>query len=184
MRSISKRLGLHFYFFMSITKATINDVPHLNKLVNSAYRGEFSKKGWTTECDLIDGSRVDEETLNSYFNNPTIAILKNTDESGEITGSVYLEVREPKLYVGMFSVSPLLQNNGIGRKLLLAAEEYAKQLHLITLTMTVISTRHELISWYERRGYRATGEIIPFHIDEKFGKAKQHIELLVLEKSI
>jgi ribosomal protein S18 acetylase RimI-like enzyme len=169
---------------MFITKATISDVPQLNKLVNSAYRGEISKKGWTTESDILDGLRIDEETLTSYFDNPDIAILKNTNETGEITGSVYLENRAPKLYVGMFSVSPMLQNSGIGRKLLIAAEEYARQLNLRQLTMTVISTRHELISWYERRGYKATGEILPFHADKKFGIPKQHIELIVMEKSI
>lgn len=169
---------------MPIIKATITDVPELNKLVNSAYRGETSKQGWTTEANLLDGLRIDEETLTSYFTDPNIAILKNIDQSGEITGSVYLEARAPKLYVGMFSVSPLLQNSGIGRNLLIAAEDHARQLNLTQLTMTVISTRHELISWYERRGYQATGEIVPFHVDEKFGKATQHIELMVLEKSI
>jgi len=169
---------------MPITKATLSDVPELYILINSAYRGETSKKGWTTEANLLDGLRIDEATLTGYFENPNIVILKNTDEAGQITGSVYLEVRKPKLYVGMFSVSPLLQNKGIGRDLLLAAETYAKQFNCHTLTMTVISTRHELISWYERRGFKATGEILPFHHDKKFGEPKQPIELIVLEKDV
>jgi ribosomal protein S18 acetylase RimI-like enzyme len=169
---------------MLITRATIADVAALNKLVNSAYRGETSKQGWTTEANLLDGLRINKETLTGYFNDPAIAILKHTNELGEITGSVYLEVRTPKLYVGMFSVSPLLQNSGIGRKLLLATEEYAKEAGLTKLSMTVISTRSELINWYVRRGYQATGEIVPFHQDKKFGVPKQHIELIVMEKSI
>lgn len=169
---------------MPITKATLTDVPELNILVNSAYRGETSKQGWTTEANLLDGLRIDEETLAGYFNDAAITILKNTDDNGLINGCVYLEVRHPKLYVGMFSVSPLLQGKGIGRDLLLAAEAYAKQVNCNTLTMTVISIRHELISWYERRGYRATGEIQPFHVEKKFGIARQQIELVVLEKSI
>jgi len=169
---------------MPITKATQIDVPELYILINSAYRGETSKKGWTTEADLLDGLRIDEETLTGYFEDSNVIILKNTDEAGQITGSVYLEIRKPKLYVGMFSVSPLLQNKGIGRDLLLTAEACAKELNCHTLTMTVISTRHELINWYERRGFKATGEILPFHVDEKFGVAKQPIELTVLEKVI
>jgi len=84
----------------------------------------------------------------------------------------------------MFSVSPLLQNKGIGRDLLFAAETYAEKLNCHTLTMTVISTRHELISWYERRGFKATGEIEPFHDGKKFGIPRQYIELIVLEKRI
>lgn len=169
---------------MPVTKAIQTDVPELNVLVNSAYRGETSKQGWTTEADLLDGLRIDEETLYGYFADPAITILKNTDENGSINGCVYLEQRGPKLYVGMFSVSPLLQGKGIGRDLLLAAEAHAKQANINTLTMTVISIRHELISWYERRGYKATGEMQPFHVEKKFGIARQPIELVVLEKSI
>jgi GNAT superfamily N-acetyltransferase len=169
---------------MPITKAAITDVPELNNLVNNAYRGDTSKLGWTTEANLLDGSRIDEETLMGYFNNPNVIILKNTDKNGVITACVYLEVRVPKLYVGMFSVLPHLQNKGLGRDLLQAAETYAEQLNCHTLTMTVISLRHELISWYERRGYKATGEIEPFHHDKKFGIPRQHIDLMVMEKSI
>ena len=169
---------------MPITKAQLTDVPELNVLVNSAYRGETSKKGWTTEAHLLDGLRIDEETLAGYFADPAITLLKNTGEGGVITGCVYLEVRTPKLYVGMFSVSPLLQNSGIGRNLLLAAEEYARQLNCSILTMTVISTRHELINWYERRGFHVTGEVQPFHHGTKFGIPNQPIELIVMEKAV
>jgi len=169
---------------MPVTKAVLADVPQLNVLVNSAYRGETSKQGWTTEADLLDGMRIDEEMLTEYFSNDNIIILKNTDESGIINGCVYLEVRKPKLYVGMFSVSPSLQGKGIGRDLLLAAEEQAKQLDIHILSMTVISIRHELIDWYKRRGYQPTGEMLPFHPGEKFGTARRHLELAVLEKSI
>jgi len=167
-----------------IYNAVLQDVPELNALVNSAYRGETSKKGWTTEAHLLDGLRIDEETLYGYFDDPGIILLKNTDESGKITGSVYLEVRSPKLYIGMFSVSPLLQGKGVGRKLLEAAETFAKELNCHTLAMTVISTRRELISWYERRGFKATGEILPFHKGAKFGVPKQPVELIVMEKHI
>lgn len=169
---------------MSITKAILADVRQLNILVNSAYRGETSQLGWTTEAHLLDGIRIDETTLTSYFNDDKIIILKNTNESGQITGCVYLEVRTPKLYVGMFSVSPLLQGKGIGKDLLLATETYAKQLNCDTLIITVISTRSELIDWYQRRGFKATGEIEPFHEGTKFGIPKQHIELVVMEKKV
>jgi len=169
---------------MPITKATAADVPELSVLVNSAYRGESSKKGWTTEAHLLDGIRIDEETLSGYFDDPQVTILKNTNEDGQITGCVYLEKRPPKLYVGMFSVSPVLQAGGIGRALLLAAEDFAREVDCPTLTMTVISTRHELISWYERRGFNATGETQPFHDGKKFGVPRQEIELIVLEKGV
>ncbi len=169
---------------MLIEKAGLADVPELNILVNSAYRGEESKKGWTTEADLLDGIRIDEQTLGKYMADTNVVILKNTDENGKINGSVYLEIRESKLYVGMFSVSPVLQGKGLGRTLLQAAEDYARQIGCTILTMTVISTRLELISWYERRGFTATGEIVPFHDGTKFGVPRQNIELIVMEKAV
>ena len=169
---------------MPVSKASLADVSELNILVNSAYRGEESKKGWTTEADMISGIRIDEAMLTEYFNNESVAILKYTDENGLITGCVYLEVKGPKLYLGMFSVSPLLQGKGVGRTLLEVAEAYAREFNCYTITMTVISTRKELISWYERRGYSLTGEIQPFHDHGRFGEPKQLIELVVMEKTV
>jgi GNAT superfamily N-acetyltransferase len=169
---------------MPITKASIIDVPELNLLVNRAYRGEESKKGWTSESDLLDGIRIDEAMLIEYFNNEAINILKYTDDHGVITGCVYLEVKGSKLYLGMFSVSPILQGKGVGRALLKEAEAWAQTLNCHTITMTVIRTRTELINWYERRGYSFTGEIQPFHDHGRFGNPKQPIELIVMEKVI
>lgn len=169
---------------MSLDKASLADVIELNVLLNGAYRGEGSKKGWTTEADMINGIRINEAMLTEYFNNELVAILKYTDENGLITGCVYLEVKGTKLYLGMFSVSPLLQGKGVGRTLLEAAEAYARQFNCHTITMTVISTRKELINWYERRGYSLTGEKQPFHDHGRFGEPKQLIELVVMEKTV
>ena len=169
---------------MSISRATLADVHQINILVNEAYRGDTSRQGWTTEANLLDGLRIDESTLSGYLDDPNVVILKNTNEHKQITGCVYLELRTPKLYLGMFSVSPLLQAKGIGRNLLLAAEEYTQKLNLECITMTVISTRYELINWYERRGYKVTGKTLPFHVDKKFGIPKQHLSLIAMEKEM
>jgi len=169
---------------MPIAKATLADVSELNKLINSAYRGEESKKGWTTETDLVSGIRIDEPMLIDYLNNDAITILKYTDTDAKIIGTVYLEIKGDKLYLGMFSVSPPLQNGGVGRALIEEAEVIAKQLGLHTISMTVIRSRKELISWYERRGYAFTGKIQPFHDHGRFGAPKELIELIVMEKTV
>jgi N-acetylglutamate synthase-like GNAT family acetyltransferase len=169
---------------MPITKATIADAPELTRLVNSGYRGESSKKGWTTEANLLDGIRIDESTMIKYFQDPYITILKYVNDEGEIIGCVYLEVKDSKLYLGMLTVSPTVQANGIGRQLLHEAEVVATELNCTTIHMTVITSRHELIQWYERRGYKATGEILPFHEGTRFGIPNQKIELAVFEKEV
>lgn len=169
---------------MPITKATLTDAAKLTQLVNSAYRGVSSQKGWTSEAHLLGGIRIDEPTMAEYLQNPDITILKYTDDKGQIIGCVYLELKEQRLYLGMLTVSPTLQANGIGRQLLHEAEIVARQLNCGVIFITVITTRHELIKWYERRGYYTTGKIIPFPTDTKFGVPNQVIELEEFEKEV
>lgn len=170
---------------MEIAQATKQDLQAIISLVNSAYRGEAAKKGWTHEADLIKGDlRIDEKVLNKLFDNPNSAILKATDETGEIVGCVYLEKKGSALYLGMLSVSPFKQDSGIGKLLLKSADNYAKEKNCDTIEMTVISARKELINWYERNGYTNTGKRKPFAEDKRFGIPAQPIEFVVLEKKV
>ncbi len=169
---------------MHISPAYKQDIPALVKLLNSSYRGEESKQGWTTEADMVEGNiRTDEENMNELMHLPGVVFLKYTNDENEIEGCVFLHKREGKLYLGMFSVLPALQNKGIGKQIMAAAELYALQQECPAVFMRVISIRHELITWYERQGYYKTGEIQPFD-DTKFGTATQPIEFVVLQKNI
>jgi ribosomal protein S18 acetylase RimI-like enzyme len=168
-----------------IAKATIEDIPQLVTLLNSAYRGEDSKQGWTTEADLIAGEqRTDAASVTEVLNQPGSVILKYTDEKGQIIGTVNLQVHERGLYLGMFAVSPVLQGGGIGKQLLKAADDYAKEVSVATIYMSVVSVRKELIDWYKRHGYTETGERKAFVEDEVTGKHLQPLEFLILEKNI
>ena len=167
-----------------ITKATKNDIPELNILVNSAYRGESSKRGWTTEERLLGGIRTDEKELLQTFDNEQNTILKYT-ENEKIIGTVSLEKQGEKLYLGMLTVSPDLQGGGVGKQLLKAAEVFAQEEKIPKIVMTVISVRAELIAWYERHGYIRTGETKPFPMDDpNFGMPKEFLEFVVLEKNV
>ncbi|MFH6946233.1 GNAT family N-acetyltransferase [Flavobacterium sp. FlaQc-50] len=167
-----------------ITKATLADIPALNLLINSAYRGESSKKGWTTEADLLEGKRTTEEELTQTIQDPKNTILKFT-ENGKIISSVLLVQKEHELYLGMLTVSPELQNSGIGRKMLAEAENHAKSLGLSSIIMTVISVREELIAWYKRNGYEDTGEREAFPQSEIHVNISQKpLEFIYFEKKI
>lgn len=163
-----------------ISPATKRDVPALAGLVNSAYRGESSKKGWTNEADLLGGVRTDEAGLHTMLKNPNATILKY-EADGQLLGCVYLEKKGPDLYLGMLTVSPETQAKGIGKQLMTAAEKFARAEQCRAITMTVITVRYELIAWYERRGFRATGERQPFPEDPNF-LPKQPLEFMVMEK--
>ncbi|MFH6957720.1 GNAT family N-acetyltransferase [Flavobacterium aquidurense] len=167
-----------------ITKATLQDIPSLNLLINSAYRGETSKKGWTTEAHLLEGKRTTEEELTAIILDSKNTFLKFT-ENDQIIGSVLLVEKEHQLYVGMLTVSPELQNSGIGKQLLAEAENHGKSLGLSTLSMTVVSVRAELIAWYKRHGYEDTGEREPFQSsDIHINISDQPLEFIYLEKRI
>ena len=168
----------------NITKADQADVPALNALINSAYRGESSKQGWTTEADLLGGVRSDEDMLRAMLKDPRTIFLKYV-ENDEIIGCVRLETHGKRLYIAMLTVSPRLQGGGIGKKLLKASEEEGLRQHCTSTYMTVISIRSELVAWYERHGYMRTGESKPFVVEHpRYGVSKVPLELIVLEKEL
>lgn len=168
-----------------ITKADIKDAAQIVQLLNSAYRGESSKQGWTTEADLIAGERrTDEANLIAVMNQPGSVILKYTNDRGEIIGTVNLQQHGNRLYLGMFSVSPHLQGGGIGKELLKYSELHAKAVNCNSIYMSVISVRSKLMDWYIRHGYTDTGERNPFVEDELTGKHLQKLEFAILEKYI
>jgi ribosomal protein S18 acetylase RimI-like enzyme len=167
-----------------ITKATLENISQLNIVINSAYRGESSKKGWTTEANLLEGLRTTEQELTEIIQDPKNTILKFT-ENEQIIGCVLLIKKEQQLYLGMLTVSPELQNSGIGKKLLQQAEIHASALGLPKIVMTVISVREELIAWYKRNGYVDTGAREPFPAsDVHISITEQPLEFIVLEKRI
>jgi ribosomal protein S18 acetylase RimI-like enzyme len=152
--------------------ATIEDIDDLVALVESAYRGESSRAGWTTEADLLDGQRTDATSVREIVTMADSRMLVGVDADGRLLACCQLQRRAGAVcYFGMFAVSPLLQGGGIGRTMLAEAERIARDdWQAVTMQMTVISQRRDLIAWYERRGYTSTGEQQPFpHGDERFG---------------
>ena len=169
----------------SISIATVTDIPSLEALLNRAYRGESSKQGWTSEAHLIAGERrTDAATLQQVMQQPGSVFLKFSHENGFLAGCVNLQQHGSKLYLGMFSVAPGMQGGGIGKRILAATEEYAKQVNSTSIYMSVISVRTELIDWYKRYGYVDKGERKAFPQDELTGTHLQPLEFLILEKAI
>jgi len=169
---------------MLLTAATLADIPALETLVNHAYRGDTSRRGWTTEADLLEGTRVDATELRQLLEASNAVILTGRDAHGALVACAYLRAQPPQLYLGMLSVQPTLQAQGVGKQLLQAAEEYARQHHCHSLKITVISDRTELLAWYERHGYHRTGATEPFPTDPRFGVPRKPLVLLVLEKHL
>jgi len=151
--------------------ATRTDSRDIVALVNSAYRGDSSRRGWTTEADYLGGQRTDEAGINDIIADPNSVILLLRDAEG-LRACVHLENLTIGIcYLGMLTVRPDSQAGGVGRQVLSGAEQHANcHFGARYVEMTVVDRRHELLAWYERRGYRSTGEIRPFpYGDERFG---------------
>ncbi len=165
--------------------AAAADVPALVALVESAYRGDASRVGWTTEADLLDGQRTDAEGVLAVVEDENSRLLV-AEVDGETVACCHLEHRGDHVYFGMFAVRPTAQGGGLGKLVMAEAERLARaEWGAPAMHMTVIRQRDELISWYERRGYRRTGKMSPFpYGDERFGvprRADLEFELLVKE---
>jgi ribosomal protein S18 acetylase RimI-like enzyme len=174
---------------MPLHPATTADLPAIAALVNSAYRGESSRQGWTTEADYLGGQRTDAATLERELaEQPDAVILTLRDEpDGELLGSVWLEPAEPGVwYLGMLTVRPDIQDRQLGRTLLAGGEAYAAGRGAARMRMTVVNVRDTLIAWYERRGYALTGKTLPFpYEDQRFGEPKRDdLHFVVLEKAL
>ncbi|MFT3763405.1 MAG: GNAT family N-acetyltransferase [Pseudoxanthomonas sp.] len=166
--------------------ATAADIPAIVALVTSAYRGDASRAGWTTEADLLDGQRIDPDVLRQDIARPHSRVML-AERGNELVACAHVAIDGDAGYFGMFAVAPGLQGGGLGKALLAEAERIVREeWKLPAMRMTVIDARDELIAFYERRGYARTGIVKPFpYGDARFGIPKRaDLRFEVLEKAL
>lgn len=177
----------------SVLPATGDDLADVVALVNSAYRGAEARAAWTHEADLLDGQRTDAQSLADELSapDPSTILLLREGSGPSIVACVMLQRyrdRDEALtcHLAMLTVSPGAQARGLGRHMLDVSEAWARQEGCRALGITVISRRVELVAWYERRGFRRTGETRPFpYGDTRFGVPRRDdLAFLVMEKSL
>ena len=171
---------------VKLRRATHTDILAIVSLVESAYRGDASRAGWTTEADLLDGQRTDADDVRSCIDRArSIVLLAERDD--RLVACAHVAVEGDAGYFGMFSVTPTLQGAGLGKHVLAEAERVVSEdWQLPVMRMTVIDVRSELIAFYERRGYARTGITKPFPYGEpRFGLPKRpDLRFEVLEKQL
>lgn len=164
----------------TLRPATTADLPELHALIERSYRGETSRAGWTHEADYVTTPRTDRATLSAVLADPrerlTLAV-----RDGEIIGCFQLSDQGAGVaYVGLVTVDPQIQAGGLGKRLLAAAEDDARQrLGARTMELSVVSIRETLIAYYVRRGYAATGEFRAFPV-----ATEQPLMLQVMAKAL
>ena len=166
-------------------RGTISDAQAILTLIESAFRGDSSRQGWTTEADMLEGQRTDLAEVSGLLERAdTYFVMAEQNET--LLGNVCLTVHDRITHLGMFAVQPSQQSSGLGRALLQRAEQVARtELAAEVMEMSVIAQRTELLAWYVRRGYVATGEVRPFpYGDERVLPQRDDLHFLVLSKKL
>ncbi|GAM97062.1 putative acetyltransferase [alpha proteobacterium U9-1i] len=175
---------------LAFRRAVFADIPAAHALIESGYRGDSARAGWTHEADYLDGQRTDHEALAEIIDDATQCLIL-ADDGGALVGCVVaadkgVRGEERVGYFGMLTVKPTLQAGGLGRKLIDAAEDHARAFGATVMEMTVITRRTELIAWYVRRGYSDTDRRAPFPLDDpRFGLPRtRDLEFMVMAKRL
>jgi len=163
------------------------DYPAVIALTNRAFRGTGAEASWNVE-DVIEGDRITDELLREDLAQaPGGYLLMWRDDDGDHLGHVRLEpLADGVWYLALLTVRPDRQDQQLGRRLLTAAEDFARDRGARRIRMTVVNTRDTLIAWYGRRGYALTGETLPFpYHDERIGRpTRDDLSFVVLERAI
>jgi len=173
---------------MKQRQAVVSDLPRLEELINSAYRGDSARSGWTHEADLVGGIRTTPEELDEILTGPdSVMLIIEDTELRKIVACVRLLRIDPnRAYLGMLTVEPILQDRGLGRRLLEHSEKWCRNAWQTRfIEMTVLDVRRELVAWYERRGYHPSGESRAFRLDPRIGVPKvEGLRFCILEKDL
>jgi len=164
--------------------AFVGEAKAIAALIERAYRGDEALKSWTTEAHILTGPRTDLEEIKALLSDPKSRFVVAT-EGDALAACALIRDEGGVGYFGMFAVRPDLQGAKLGRTMLDAAERYARDLWRVPqMYMTVINLREDLIAYYERRGYRRTGEQKPFPFADGMGAARRDFHLAVLRKDL
>lgn len=160
------------------------DASRVSALIERAYRGEAAARGWTNEAEILSGPRSSPKEVAELIADANSRFVIALD-GDRLVGCALIRQYLNGTYFGMFAIDPDRQGDGLGKLVMTACEGAARKLWRSPLIkLTVISLRDELIAWYERRGYRRTGEREPFPFAQATGALRTDFDLIVLEKPL
>ncbi|WP_130803575.1 GNAT family N-acetyltransferase [Acinetobacter ihumii] len=149
-------------------EATEQHISEIVELVNLSYRSK-AQQGWTSEASIVDGDRTNAQQIRELIQNNSNILLMF--QGMQLIACVHVKNCEKSGYIGMLTTHPVMQNQGLGKQLLQTAETYLKQKYGVsTFQMSVLSTRTELIAFYQRRGYALTHQVDAYPIHANVGQ--------------
>jgi len=130
---------------MRFRLATETDAPSLVALINAAF---------AVERFFIDADRVNLAEVQARFRTGRFLVA---EESGALIACAYLEPRGDRTYLGLLSVDPARQGQGIGSRMMSAAEDQCRAEGTAFMDLRIVNLRSELLSFYCRNGYAESG---------------------------
>jgi N-acetylglutamate synthase-like GNAT family acetyltransferase len=130
---------------MKVRTAIESDFDSILDLINTAFHVErfFKNQDRLTPADL-----------KSHFKSGMFLV---GEDQGHIVGCVYVELKGKRAYFGLLSIDPSRQKTGLGRRLVAAAEEFARESGAHFMDIRIIHLRRELPLIYQKLGYHVTG---------------------------
>lgn len=145
-----------------VRRAARADAAPLKTLIESGYRGDSARRGWTHEADIVENERIAMDDLCAMLGDPSTHFLIAEDAGKAIGCIAVTDKGHGRAYFGLLCVDPARQSNGLGSRLIEAAEERARSFGASVMEISVFENRAELIVMYQRKGYCDTGRRDPF----------------------
>lgn len=130
---------------MELRFAEAADLPVIKDLINQAFSVELFFKA---------GDRITLEEVQDLFEKGRFLVL---EENGTVEGTTYVELKGERAYLGLLSINPNRQRSGMGSRLTIAAEEFARESGCRFMDLRVVNLREELPGIYKKFGYQVTG---------------------------
>ena len=147
------------------------DIGAIVDLVRRGSRGDASKRGWTSEADLVEGIRTDADQVRAMMSAHGEIILG--EDAGSLLACCHCQCSAREGQIDLLTVDPEQQSIGLGSQTLCLAEEWLRGRKAEVARILVLNRLPALGFWYERRGYIRTGATIPFSVvDPRFGRSK------------
>src|SRR5215510_593357 len=131
---------------LPIRIATSVDAPQITAVINAAFR--------IAEEFFVDGNRISQAEVEESLAKGDFLVA---EANGKLNGCVYVELRGERSYLGLLSVDPTCQQGGLGSLLMSEAEKYCREQGSQGMDIVIVSLREELPSFYQKRGYVASG---------------------------
>ena len=132
---------------LHIRPAHLKDTDALSRLINRAF---------VAESLWVSGERINPDGVRELVFKGTFLLGEN---NGALLACVYIERRGSSAHIGLVSVDPNHQHQGLGSEIMTAAEAHCREAGYHEMELRFINHRTTLKDFYSQLGYALTGKI-------------------------